>query len=102
VKGIWRKGQLLKVCRSKCYCFLLRRLWLLTSRMRVQLLWLQQLPGICKKLSRLKTTVPSTGKEMAEQGTTPIRMASSFAALGAAQFNHIFFITLLLRNKDEN
>lgn len=101
MKGIWRKGQLLKVCTNKCYHFLLHRLWLPISRMRVQLLWLQQPQDIYKKLSRLKTTVLSTGKEMGQQGTAVIRMASSLAALGAAQFNHIFFATLLLMDKDE-
>lgn len=103
MKGIWRKDQLLKVYTSKSYHFLLCRLWLLISRMRVRLLWLQQLQGIYKKLSRLKTAVLSTGKEMGQQGMTLIRTASSFAALGAAQFNHLFFffVTLPLMDKDE-
>lgn len=90
--GIWRKVQFLRVCAIKHYYFLLCRLWLLISRMRVPLLWLQQLPGTCRKLSRLKTTVLSTGKGMGQQGVTVIKVAGCFGVLSAAQVNHVFFL----------
>lgn len=60
MEGICRK--LCKICPKYVLPFPLHRLWLLTSRTRVQLLWLQRLQGICRKLSRLRTAVPSTGK----------------------------------------
>jgi len=51
---------------------LLHRLWLLISRMRVQVLWLQQLRGTYRKLSRPRTVVLSTGEEMGQQGAAVV------------------------------